>query len=186
MQQMQLTEGQEVRVFDVNGTRMGQPAGGWPGTVTRVGRKLFEATYEGHASGRRPQRFRLEGGHSDDAYGHQFVRTLEQVALTGRHDTAIKILLAHGLQFSSTCWRDQITLAELEAVAVVVGHVRESATPLALDGGPDLLEGVCACGVTYTVMPGPGEGERLDKRHAEHVASVAERVKNFGLAILGA
>jgi hypothetical protein len=176
-----LKVGQEVRIFDIN--RRGQP-GGRPGKVMRVGRTLFDVITDIPGPG--IMTFRLDTGHSNDAYGHQFVKTLEQVALDDRRKTATDILMQHGLAFTSTGWREQVTIAELEALAVVVGHVRESATPLALDGGPDLLEGVCACGVTYTVMPGPGEGDRLDRRHAEHVESVAERVKNFGLAILGA
>ena len=36
--------GDEVLVFDVNGRRMGQPEGGWPGEVTKVGRRLAVMT----------------------------------------------------------------------------------------------------------------------------------------------
>ena len=187
MNWIDVTLGEQVRVFDVNDKRRDLSGEGRPGEVTRVGRTLFDVRYDGPWHGKAGiQTFRKEGGHSNDAYGHQYVKTLGQAALDAREEIAVKVLLQHGLSFSSTGRRQLVTTEQLEAIAVVVGHVRESATPLALDGGPNLLEGVCACGVLYTVIPGPGEGERLDKAHAEHVASVAERVKNFGLKILGA
>ncbi|MGS2645884.1 beta barrel domain-containing protein [Streptosporangium sp. G12] len=70
--------GQEVRVFDVDGAEMGQPEGGWPGKVIKVGRRYATVSYRG-----RTGQFLLGTGRINDAYGHQWIMTLEQVeALT--------------------------------------------------------------------------------------------------------
>lgn len=41
-----LKVGDPVRVFDLNGSRVGQPPGGWEGTVTKKGTKLVTVAYE--------------------------------------------------------------------------------------------------------------------------------------------
>lgn len=66
--------GDEVRVFD--GTRA-QPPGGWPGTVTRIGRTLLDIQYCG-----RVQAFRRDTQVSNEkqyGYGTKFL-TLDEVA----------------------------------------------------------------------------------------------------------
>jgi len=68
----------EVRVFDVNGSRMGQPEGGWPGTVIMAGRRYATVSYRG-----RTAQFLMSNGRINDARDHQWIMTLEQVkALT--------------------------------------------------------------------------------------------------------
>lgn len=67
--------GDEVRVFDVNGRRNGMPKGGWPGTVTAVGRKLMTVSYGGY----RNEKFRMDTGRVNDNYGHQYIMTEEEV-----------------------------------------------------------------------------------------------------------
>ena len=51
-----LKVGDRVQVFDVNGRRMGQPEGGWDGTVAKVGRTLIHVN------------------------GHQYIKTVEEAA----------------------------------------------------------------------------------------------------------
>jgi hypothetical protein len=93
--------GDEVRVFDVNGRRMGQPEGGWPGTVVRVGRKLADIKYGG-----RVDTFRIDDRQANDKYGHQSFQTLKEAALDARRDAALKTLrdrrvsLGHGNTFT--------------------------------------------------------------------------------------
>lgn len=102
------TKGQEVRVFDVNGSRVGQPEGGWIGEVSSVGRKLFYVNYAGKLDS-----FRMENGRRADIYGNRYVQTLDQVNHRIRAEHARATLLRHG--FDLTYPRPP--LAKLEAVA---------------------------------------------------------------------
>lgn len=104
--------GDEVRVFDVNGSRMGQPEDGWPGKVVRVGRKLVDITYGG-----RVQTFTIADRLSSDRYNHQYFQTPEEAALDARRDEALKTLrdrrvsLGHGKTF---------TVEQIEQLAALV------------------------------------------------------------------
>lgn len=74
-----LKPGDRVQVFDINGARMGQPRGGWDGTVVKVGRTLIHVDYPGQY-GRGPKAFRLDDGRANDNYRHQSLRTVERAA----------------------------------------------------------------------------------------------------------
>lgn len=86
--------GQTVFVDSVNrGTRpMAE------GTVTKVGTKLVYVQYGWSHS---PQAFRIDGGHANDQYGHQWVLTvdehIERVARAG----AKRRLAAHDIKVGS-------------------------------------------------------------------------------------
>jgi hypothetical protein len=101
--------GDEVRIFDVNGRRMGQPEDGWPGNVVKVGRKLADIEYGG-----RTRTFRIDEGRSNDNYGHQFFKTLEQVSLDERFDRATDSLERCGIELIRG---HRLTLEQIEALA---------------------------------------------------------------------
>lgn len=97
--------GDEVRVFDVNGRRNGQPEGGWPGEVVRVGRTLVDIQYRS-----RIDSFRIDSGRVNDKYGHQWFKTLEQAAAAERLNGAHQILREHkvSLERGNTFTADQV------------------------------------------------------------------------------
>lgn len=105
------TVGQEVRVFDVNGLRLGQPSGGWPGEVVKVGRKLFHVRYA-----RGTEAFRLETGRRNDLYEHCHVETVGGAIRRMLADSYRETLRRHGfeLRYPSP------SLAKLEAVATLL------------------------------------------------------------------
>ena len=127
-----LTVGQEVRVFDVNGSRMGQPPGGWPGTITGIGRTLVHVDY-----GRRgPQAFRIDGCRANDQYGHQSFLTLREVAQEARRTAAVWTLGAHGVRLDPG---HDLTLEQIEAMSTILRFDQEPiGTPVAV---PDPEEG---------------------------------------------
>lgn len=86
----------EVRVFDINAGRRRQPEGGWPGTVTKVGRALFTVEHEGDREG---QVFRIEDGSwNNKNYGHQrWVLTAERAQANLRRAQAVETLRRCGL-----------------------------------------------------------------------------------------
>lgn len=90
--------GDEVRVFDVNGPRRGMPDNGWAGTVTAVGRKLMTVSYGGYHN----EKFRMDTGHINDSYGHQYVMTEEEVIDRNLASSATKRLKDIGLDLA---WR---------------------------------------------------------------------------------
>lgn len=105
--------GDKLMVFDINGSRMGQPPGGWPGVVIKVGRKYFVVEYSGH----RATTFLLEDGRENDSSRHRYVKTPEQAELERRHHQASqelrerKITLDLGHDF---------TLEQIEQLAALV------------------------------------------------------------------
>jgi hypothetical protein len=105
----------EVRVFDTNGSRVGQPEGGWLGIVVKVGRTLAHIDY-GDAR-ERIETFRLSDGRRNDDNGRRYFLTLEQIAERERRATAIavlkkrRIVLDHG---------HGLTTEQIEALAEVV------------------------------------------------------------------
>jgi len=112
---MRLTVGQEVRVFDVNGRRMGYPDEGKVGHVVKVGRKLVTiSTGEGRWS---EQQFRIDEQRANDNYGHQWFRTLEEHALDERRRHAIEKLNAHKVMLDAG---HALTLEQIEALASVL------------------------------------------------------------------
>jgi hypothetical protein len=96
-----LKVGDRVQVFDVNGSRLGQPKGGYDGTVVKMGRKLVTVKYDHGESV-----FRLETGQANDAYGHQHLRTVEQAAEDLRKTEAMQQLREVGLDVQRDRRRD--------------------------------------------------------------------------------
>jgi hypothetical protein len=107
--------GDEVRVFDVNGARVGQPVGGWTGEVVKVSPKLVHITYGGWY-GDRPKAFRRDTGRANDAYEHQCFMTLDEVAEAERGAAARTVLREHKITLEHG---NRLTVAQLEALAEV-------------------------------------------------------------------
>lgn len=115
----QVQPGDEVRVFDVNGRRMGQLEGGWPGRVVKVGRTRVYIAYAGAAFGKQEagEPFSLETGKRIDAYGHRWFKTLAQAEQDARREAARKILRDHGIILD---WDRQFSVEQAEQLAAVV------------------------------------------------------------------
>lgn len=111
-----LQPGDEVRVFDRNATRVGQPEGGWIGHVARVGRKLAYIDWP-RASGDTPDPFRLEDGRRNDNYGGQWFRTLEQVTEDQRWSAAVGVLRDARVDIRPG---HSLSLDQVEAMAAIV------------------------------------------------------------------
>lgn len=111
--------GDEVRVYDVNGRRQGQPEGGWAGTVEKVGRSLV---YIDYPRGRGAEPFRLSDQRRNDSYGHQYFRTLAQAEEWDRRSDAVGVLRERGVELSN---RYSFTLEQIEALAEVVQMWRD-------------------------------------------------------------
>lgn len=105
----ELRAGDEVRVFDQNDGRMGQPEGGWPGVVTNIGRKLIRIEYRNKVDA-----FRLDTGRINDNYGHRWFKTMEQVAESKRRSSAMAVLNAHKISLD---FGHRLTLEQIEALA---------------------------------------------------------------------
>lgn len=122
-----LKAGDEVRVFR-RGMYVRDPAEGWTGTVTKVGRKYGTAEYEyipaaWSGTGRRTREATVEfdlatGYEKGDQYGNGVrVKTLEQVALDERTKAAEKVLRDAGFVTHAA---STSPLELLEALAAVV------------------------------------------------------------------
>jgi hypothetical protein len=126
----EIKAGDEVRVFDRNGPGHGQPSGGWPGTVTKVGRTLIHVEY----GNGRAEKFRKDTGCAPNAYSSPWIRTPEQVALAERGAAAGAILREHHITLG---YARSLTLEQIEALAEVArtfttteaGVVHTSQTP---------------------------------------------------------
>ncbi|MFI6495996.1 hypothetical protein [Nonomuraea typhae] len=80
---------QEVRIFDVNRER-DRVAEGRLGAVTHVGRKLVTVQ---QVNGLFEVKYRMDTGRINDAYGHEYILTLDEVEERNR-----KIMLNAKLQ----------------------------------------------------------------------------------------
>lgn len=119
-----LKPGDRVQVFSVNGSRIGQPKGGWDGIVVKVGRKLIYVDHPGSHKGPGGQAFRLDDdGRANDDYGHEWIMTVEQAAQSQRRDEVIEDLRACGLELTR---RAEIDTDTLEAVLAVLNHTKSS------------------------------------------------------------
>lgn len=104
--------GDPVKVFDVNGARQGQPEDGWDGEVVKVGAKLVTIKYShGYTVV-----FRLDTGHANDKYQHQWFLTLPEAELSRRRVAAREVLRAHHVTLEPRCSLDLETLEDLAAV----------------------------------------------------------------------
>jgi hypothetical protein len=93
-------QGEPVRVLDVNGAKMCgpvYPAGGWRGTVIRVGRKLAGVEYLGPHGRPVFRDFRKDTGVVNDKYGHLKIRREYVARATERRGAAVKALSGYGL-----------------------------------------------------------------------------------------
>lgn len=113
--------GDEVRVFDVNGRRKGQPEGGWPGTVIKVGRQLVTIQFD-----TKTQQFRIDTRAANDGYEHQSFKTPDEARLNQRRDVALRVLRARGVRLASD---HDLTTVEVEALAAVLAPAGD-AVPL--------------------------------------------------------
>jgi hypothetical protein len=109
--------GEEVRVFDVNGSRVGQPPGGWTGEVVKAGPKLVTIHCAGAATV-----FRRVEGRTNDNYGHQWYMTLEEVEMSARTRTAKSALRDLGIDVTLRC---SLSVSQLEAM-VTAARAAES------------------------------------------------------------
>lgn len=114
---MDVTEGQEMRVFDRNGHRYGWPEDGRVGRVTKIGRKYFTVEHANPGSRHMDSdQFRLEDGKSNDPYAHRTAKTLEQVARDRRAQAARETLERHAVELGPRC---TLTVEQLEAMAAI-------------------------------------------------------------------
>lgn len=106
----------EVRVFDRNHQRVGEPVGGWPGRVVKVGRTRAHITYQGAPWGKHEtgESFSLEDGHNHD--GFRWFCTLAEVEHDERMDAAKATLRKYGIVFDLGA---RLTLDQVEALAAV-------------------------------------------------------------------
>lgn len=100
--------GDQVRVFDVNGRKRGQPEDGWPGVVEHVGRTLVTIAFN-----RDRAVFRMDTRLANDNYGHQRYMTLAEVAEQARLRVAVEALRYHGVELTP---RHRLSVAEVEAL----------------------------------------------------------------------
>jgi hypothetical protein len=119
MVDIKLNPGDDVRVFDQNGSRIGQPDGGWPGKVVKVGRTLVTIAY-GYGQGQ----FRLDTRKLNDNYGHRSFMTPEEVAQTRRQTVAWETLNKAGFQRDYAVKEPPLGL--LEALAKVITEYKET------------------------------------------------------------
>jgi hypothetical protein len=106
-----ITVGDAVRVFDVN-RRSVQPAGGWPGVVEKVGRRLVRISYN-----RTVEPFRLDTRSVNDNYGHRHFETLAEVGARTRMHTAVEFLARHGVTLEP---RHRLTVEQVEAMVLAL------------------------------------------------------------------
>jgi hypothetical protein len=115
----------EVRVFDRNGTRVGQPEGGWPGRIVKVGRTRAHITYKGvpWRQEETGESFSLEDGHNRD--GFRWFCTLAEVEHDERMEAAKVTLRKHGIVFD---FGARLTLDQVEALAKVAATFDQPTT----------------------------------------------------------
>lgn len=107
MNRDELTVGQKVWIYDVNG-RGREPE--WA-TVTRVGRSLFDVEID-FGTYARTEQYRLDGGHLNDVYGHRYVLTDDQRADRERRAPALAAI-------NATRWSDMDTDTLVKIAAVL-------------------------------------------------------------------
>ena len=114
-----LKVGDEVRVLDTNGRRVGQPDGGWIGRVEKVGRTLATVSYPGCRPAEGEKFSMTDGYKPNDAYRHRHIHTVEEIALSDRRSVAIGVLREHNIELKLGR-ANSVTLEQLEALAEVV------------------------------------------------------------------
>jgi hypothetical protein len=112
-----LKVGDEVRVLDTNGRRVGQPDGGWIGRVEKVGRTLVTVSYPGCRPAEGEKFSMTDGCKPNDAYRHRHIHTVDEVERQARRSAAVAVLRKHGVDLSHRFMR---TIEQIEALAEVV------------------------------------------------------------------
>jgi hypothetical protein len=114
-----LRVGDEVRVLDTNGRRVGQPDGGWIGRVEKVGRTLVTVSYPGCRPAEGEKFSMSDGYHPNDPYRHRHIHTADEIERQARRAAAIGVLREHHIELK--LGRDRsFTIEQLEALAEVV------------------------------------------------------------------
>ena len=123
-------EGDEVRVFPVSHRRRSQSPEGYPGTVTKTGRKygtaVFEVPWTIGGKERTQQceiAFDMTNGMQRGVTEYR-VRTAEQIKLDQRREVALFIVKDAGIEFSFGRERF-LTLEQIEALAEVVRNWKD-------------------------------------------------------------
>lgn len=119
-----------MRIFDVNGSRLGQPAGGWPATVVKVGTKLVTLRRVGRSW--RDEVFRIEEQTKNNDWGHESFLTLAQVAEKSERTRAVETMRAHGITIHSS--GGSIPTEKLVAVARTLATFDVTTPPKATIG----------------------------------------------------
>lgn len=113
MERKDIYVGMKVKVFDVNGRRLGQPDGGWDGEVVAVRRTKCDIEYVG---GRGQRTFDIASQHVEDAFRHRYFQTLEEADLARRRAAVRKVINAKFIQGSLS----DIPLEKLEAIVAIL------------------------------------------------------------------
>lgn len=108
-----LRQGDEVRVFDVNGRVMGQPEGGWVRRVQKVGRSLVHVE---SVAGRGSDSYRIKDGRANDRWEHRHIETLEQYEKRAKAEAVRAVLWSVGLDSH----RSKLSEGHLQAIAELV------------------------------------------------------------------
>lgn len=110
-----LEVGEQVRIFDVNGKRLGQPVEGWPGEIVKVGRKLAHIHYNGGV-----RTFDIETRQRNDDFHHQRFETSED----RQRSASVDFLCLQGITVAYGR-RSNFTNAQIEALAALVRSFTE-------------------------------------------------------------
>jgi hypothetical protein len=105
--------GMSVKVFDINGSRLGQPDGGWDGEVTSVRRTQCTIRYGDHYE----DNFEIERQGIVDRYGHRSFKTIEQAEESARRSAANGVFRKHHL---SVTGYELLPLHKMEAIARIL------------------------------------------------------------------
>ena len=108
----QIRVGDQVRVFDQNGVRVGQPAGGWIGVVQAVGRKYATISYNFRVS-----KFELADHYINNALRNRWYATPEEFDLHSRRLRAITTLHEAGITVERNC---TLPLDDLETITAMI------------------------------------------------------------------
>jgi hypothetical protein len=114
MERKDIYVGMKVKVFDVNGRRLGQPDEGWDGEVVAVRRTKCDIEY---GSGDPRQRtFDIDSQHVEDNYRHRYFRTLEEAETVARTSAARAVINDKIVREGMS----RIPLEKLEAIAAIL------------------------------------------------------------------
>ena len=111
-----LKVGEEILVFDTNGTKVGQPEGGWVGQVISVGPKYITVKYPGGSGVNKTTQFGVESWRNHT--GFRQLRTREEHILVKRRAQADVVLREHKVYFGTG---NTFTLEQIEQIAKLIG-----------------------------------------------------------------